>query len=162
MNEDIKANTVLLIDQNGEKRGEVPIERALSMVRELGLDLVEVSPNARPPVCKILDFGKLKYAEQKKKAEARKKQKTVDVKEIKIRPNIDKHDYDVKIKAMNRFFENGDKVKITIRFKGREMAHKERGMDLMNDLKASFEEITKLEYGPRFEGRQIVMILAPK
>ena len=122
---------------------------------------MEIAPNADPPVCKILDHGKFKYQAQKKAAEARKKQKTVDVKEIKMRPNIDTHDYEVKMKAVRRFFEEGDKVKVTLRFRGREMAHQELGMDLLQRVKADTEEIAKVEAEPRLEGRQMVMVLAP-
>jgi len=127
-----------------------------------GLDLVEISPDAKPPVAKILDYGKFKYQEQKKAAEARKKQKTVEVKEVKMRPNIDSHDYDVKMKAMNRFFDEGDKVKVTLRFRGREMAHQQLGRDLLMKVKGDTEEIAKVESEPRLEGRQMVMVLAPK
>jgi translation initiation factor IF-3 len=153
---------VLLIDETGEKQGEMPIEAALEAASEAGLDLVEVSPNANPPVCKIVDYGKLKYQEQKKKAEAKKKQKTQDVKEIKMRPNIDIHDYQVKTKAMTRFFEEGDKVKVTLRFRGREMAHQDRGMDVMKRVKADFEELAKIEMEPKLEGRQMIMVMAPR
>lgn len=140
----------------------MPVEAALEAAQEAGLDLVEVSPNANPPVCKIVDYGKLKYQEQKKKAEARKKQKTQDVKEIKLRPNIDVHDYQVKTKAMTRFFEDGDKVKVTLRFRGREMAHQDRGMDVMNRVKADFGELAKVEMEPKLEGRQMVMVMSPR
>jgi len=140
----------------------VPIEAALDAAQEAGLDLVEVSPNASPPVCKIIDYGKLKYQEQKKKAEARKKQKTQDVKEIKMRPNIDIHDYQVKARAMTRFFEDGDKVKVTLRFRGREMAHQDRGMDVMNRVREDFAELAKVEFEPKLEGRQMIMIMAPR
>mgnify|MGYP003139394961 CR=1 FL=1 len=133
----------------------------MAIAEESGLDLVEVSPNADPPVCKILDFGKFKYQSQKKAAEARKKQKTVEVKEIKMRPNIDTHDYDVKMRAMRRFFDEGDKVKVTLRFRGREMAHQEIGMDLLRKVKSETEEYAKVESEPRLEGRQMVMVLAP-
>ena len=153
---------MLLIDENGEKQGEMPTEAALEAAEEVGLDLVEVSPNADPPVCKIIDYGKLKYQEQKKKAEARKKQKTVDIKEIKMRPNIDVHDYQVKTKAMHRFFEDGDKVKVTLRFRGREMAHQDRGMDIMNRVKADFSDVAKVEFEPKLEGRLMVMVMAPR
>jgi translation initiation factor IF-3 len=140
----------------------MPVEAALEAAQEAGLDLVEVSPNANPPVCKIIDYGKLKYQEQKKKAEAKKKQKTQDVKEIKMRPNIDIHDYQVKTKAMTRFFEEGDKVKVTLRFRGREMAHQDRGMDVMNRVKADFESLAKVELEPKLEGRQMIMVMAPR
>ena len=129
---------------------------------EAGLDLVEISPDAEPPVAKILDFGKFKYQEQKKAAEARKNQKIVEIKEIKMRPSIDDHDYDVKMRAIKRFFEEGDKVKVTLRFRGREMAHQEIGFELLKRVKADFEGLAKVESEPRFEGRQVVMILAPR
>ena len=129
---------------------------------EIGLDLVEISPDAQPPVCKIMDYGKFKFQEQKKQAEARKRQKVVELKEIKMRPGIDDHDYDVKMRSMKRFFEEGDKVKVTLRFRGREMAHTELGMDVLKRVKADTETIAKVEYDARFEGRQMIMILAPK
>ena len=162
INEEIRVPRVLLIDEHGEKQGEMPTAAALEAAQEAGLDLVEVSPTAQPPVCKILDYGKFKFQEQKKKNEARKRQKVVEVKEIKLRPNIDDHDYDVKAKAMHRFFEEGDKVKVTLRFRGRELAHPELGMKLLQKVKADFEEISKVEYEPRMECRQIIMILAPR
>ena len=162
INQDIKVPRVLLIDQNGEKQGIMPTSAALEAAEEAGLDLVEVSPTADPPVCKILDYGKYRFQEQKKKAEARKKQKVVEIKEIKLRPNIDIHDYEVKAKAMHRFFEEGDKVKVTLRFRGREMAHPELGMKLLNKVKADFEPTTRVEYEPKMEGKQMIMILAPK
>jgi translation initiation factor IF-3 len=127
-----------------------------------GLDLVEISPDAEPPVCKILDYGKFKYQEQKKAAEARKNQKIVEIKEIKMRPSIDDHDYDVKMKAIKRFFDEGDKVKVTLRFRGREMAHQELGYQLLQKVKGELIEISKVESEPRLEGRQMVMVLAPK
>ncbi len=135
---------------------------ALERAVQAGLDLVEISPDAEPPVCKILDFGKFKYQEQKKAAEARKNQKIVEIKEIKMRPSIDDHDYDVKMKAIRRFFEEGDKVKVTLRFRGREMAHQQLGMAVLQRVKADTEQISKVESEPRFEGRQMVMVLAPK
>lgn len=162
MNREIRVPRVLLIDAEGEKQGEVPIDTAIQMAEEAGLDLVEVAPGANPPVCKILDYGKLKYQEQKRKAEAKKKQKTQDVKEIKMRPNIDQHDYDVKTKAMHRFFEDGDKVKVTLRFRGREMAHQDRGMDVMNRVKEDFAAVAKVEFEPKLENRQMVMVMAPR
>nr|WP_258571115.1 translation initiation factor IF-3 [Flavimaribacter sediminis] len=161
-NDDIRAPRVQLIDSEGNNRGEVDIEEARSAATESGLDLVEISPNATPPVCKILDLGKLKYQNQKKAAEARKKQKTVEVKEIKMRPNIDTHDYDVKMKAMNRFFESGDKVKVTLRFRGREMAHQQLGMQLLQKVKDDTIDIAKVEAEPKLEGRQMMMVLAPR
>ena len=142
--------------------GTVDTDSALAMAEEEGLDLVEVSPNADPPVCKILDYGKLKYQEQKKASEARKRQKTVDVKEIKMRPNIDTHDYDVKMRNVVKFLEGGDKVKVTMRFGGREMAHQELGMDVLNRVRDDVEELSKVEAVPKMEGRQMIMVLAPK
>ena len=151
-----------LIDAEGKNVGVVPIRQAMMMAEEASLDLVEISPDARPPVCKILDYGKFKFQEQKKAAEARKKQKVIEIKEIKMRPMIDDHDYDVKLRAIKRFFEEGDKVKITLRFRGREMAHQELGQQLLNRVKGDTAEIAKVESEPRFEGRQIVMVLAPR
>lgn len=153
---------MLLIDDQGNKRGETPLEVALAAADDAGLDLVEVAPNSDPPVCKILDYGKLKYQAQKKRVESRKNQKTVTVKEIKMRPNIDVHDYEVKIRAMKRFFENGDKVKVTIRFRGREMAHMDRGTDLLERVKTDFEDSTKIEFDPKVEGRLMTMVMAPR
>jgi translation initiation factor IF-3 len=162
MNEDIRVPRVLLIDQNGEKQGVMPTSSALEAAQEAGLDLVEIVPNADPPVCKILDYGKFRFQEQKKKNEARKRQKVVELKEIKLRPNIDIHDYDVKARAMHRFFEEGDKVKVTMRFRGREMAHPELGMKLLNKVRDDFDPVAKVENEPRMEGRQMIMILAPR
>ncbi|MDI1363760.1 MAG: translation initiation factor IF-3 [bacterium] len=162
INDEIRVPRVLLIDQNGEKQGEMPTASAMEAAEEAGLDLVEIVPNANPPVCKILDYGKFKFQEQKKKNEARKRQKIVELKEIKLRPNIDIHDYEVKVKAMHRFFEEGDKVKVTLRFRGREMAHPELGMKLLIKVKTDFDEVAKVEYEPRMEGRQMIMILAPR
>ena len=153
---------VQLIDAEGENRGSVSIQEALAIAEEAGLDLVEIVPNAEPPVCKVVDLGKLKYQGQKKAAEARKKQKTVEIKEIKMRPNIDTHDYDVKMKAIKRFFDDGDKVKVTLRFRGREMAHQELGMKLLDQVKGDTVEIAKVESEPRLEGRQMTMVLAPR
>ncbi|MEN3150407.1 translation initiation factor IF-3 [Neorhizobium sp. IRAMC:178] len=161
-NREIRIPKVQLIDAEGLNLGIVPTEQALKMAEDAGLDLVEISPNTEPPVCKILDLGKLKYANQKKAAEARKKQKIVEIKEIKMRPNIDTHDYDVKMKAMNRFFEEGDKVKVTLKFRGREMAHQELGMRLLLQVKDDTTEIAKVEAEPKLEGRQMMMVLAPK
>lgn len=129
---------------------------------DAGLDLVEISPNAAPPVCKILDYGRFKYEDQKKKAEARKKQKVIEVKEIKMRPNIDQHDYDVKMRAVVRFLEDGDKVKVTLRFRGREMAHQDLGLKVLIRVRDQLDEIAKVEQFPRLEGRQMIMILAPR
>jgi translation initiation factor IF-3 len=140
----------------------MPIDAALDAAREAGLDLVEVAPDADPPVVKIADYGKQRFQEQKKKAEARKKQKSADLKEIKMRPNIDKHDYEVKAKAIRRFFEEGDKVKITMRFRGREMAHQHLGMDLLAKVRDDFATAAKVEQEPKLEGRQMVMVLSPR
>ena len=162
-NRDIRGvREVQLIDDAGQNRGVMPFFDALKVAEDAGLDLVEISPNATPPVCKILDYGKFRFLEQKKAAEARKKQKTVEVKEIKLRPGIDKHDYDVKMRSVRRFFEEGDKVKLTMRFRGREMAHTELGMRLLEKVKAETAEVAKVESEPQMEGRQMVMILAPR
>ena len=135
---------------------------AVKMAVEAGMDLVEISPNTSPPVCKIMDYGKFKYSAQKKAAEARKKQKVVEIKEIKLRPMIDDHDYNVKMRSIERFFEEGDKVKVTLRFRGREMAHQELGYKLLDRVKGDTLKIAKVEQEPRFEGRQVVMVLAPR
>jgi translation initiation factor IF-3 len=162
-NRDIRGvREVQLIDDTGQNRGVVPFFDALKVAEDAGLDLVEISPNATPPVCKILDYGKFRFLEQKKAAEARKKQKTVEVKEIKLRPGIDDHDYDVKMKAMKGFFEEGNKVKITLRFRGREMAHQSLGLKVLDRVKADVGDIAKVEMEPNFEGRQVVMVLAPR
>ena len=162
INDAIRAREVRLIDENGENAGVVSRFDAQKRAEEVGLDLVEISPDAEPPVCKILDYGKFKYQEQKKAAEARKTQKIVEVKEIKMRPSIDDHDYDTKLKSMRRFFEDGDKVKVTLRFRGREMAHMQLGMQVLQRVKAELADAVKVESEPRLEGRQMVMILAPK
>ena len=142
--------------------GVVPREEALARAEESGMDLVQVAGNADPPVCKILDYGKLKYETQKKKNEARKKQKTIDVKEIKLRPNIETHDYDVKMRSMRRFLDEGDKVKVTMRFRGREMAHQDLGLKVLDRVRDDLEEIAKVEQFPKMEGRQMIMVVAPK
>ena len=142
--------------------GVLPVQDALERAKESGLDLVEVSPNAAPPVCKILDYGKFKYEEQKRANQARKKQKTFDVKEIKMRPGIDAHDYDVKMRAIAKFLSTGDKVKVTMRFRGREMAHHEIGMGVLMKVKGDLDEIAKVEQMPRLEGRQMTMVVAPR
>ncbi|HHL43428.1 MAG TPA: translation initiation factor IF-3 [Hellea balneolensis] len=162
INDDITSPKVLLITETGEKRGVVSLEDALETARRAGLDLVEVAPNPDMPVCKILDYGKMRFEAQKKKAANKKRQKTQDIKEIKMRPNIDTHDYMVKTKAMTKFFERGDKVKVTIRFRGREMAHMDRGRDLLDRVKEDFEEIAKIEFEPKTEGRLMTMVMAPK
>lgn len=162
INEAIRAKEVRLITETGENIGVVSQVDALARATAAGLDLVEVSPDAQPPVCKILDYGKFKYQEQKKAAEARKNQKIVEVKEIKMRPTIDDHDYDVKMRSIKRFFDEGDKVKVTLRFRGREMAHQQLGMQLLQRVKAELQELSKVESEPRLEGRQMVMVLAPR
>ncbi|WP_215905864.1 translation initiation factor IF-3 [Hartmannibacter diazotrophicus] len=162
VNREIRIPEVQLIGEEGENLGVIPTQEALAMAAEAGLDLVEISPNAQPPVCKILDFGRYKFLSQKKAAEARKKQKVVEIKEIKMRPNIDDHDYGVKMKAMERFFEEGDKVKVTLRFRGREMAHQDLGYKLLMKVKEETGEIAKVETEPRLEGRQMVMMLSPR
>src|SRR5437660_568626 len=162
INEMITATELLVIDDDGGKRGVMSKFDALKMAEAEGLDLVEVAPLAKPPVVKLMDFGKYKYQEQKKAAEARKNQKIIEIKEIKMRPMIDDHDYDVKMRAMQRFFEEGDKVKITLRYRGREMAHQEIGTKLLDKVKADVAEFAKVEQDARFEGRQVVMVLAPR
>lgn len=162
MNREIDHPSVRLIAPDGEMLGVVSIREALYAAEEAGLDLVELSPNADPPVCKILDFGKYKYESQKKKNEARKKQKTVDVKEIKLRPNIDDNDYQVKLRNARRFLDDGDKVKVTLRFRGREMAHQDLGMNVLVRVRDELEELSKVEQMPKMEGRQMVMVLSPK
>jgi translation initiation factor IF-3 len=162
VNEEIMSRTILLIGGDGHKFGEIGIDEARAIAEEQGFDLVEVSPEARPPVVKLMDFGKFKYEQQKKAAEARKKQKVIEIKEIKMRPTIDDHDYDVKLKAMKRFFEEGDKVKVTLRFRGREMAHQNIGMDLLNRIQKDADPFAKIEQYPKIEGRQMMMVLAPR
>ncbi|MEE8271220.1 MAG: translation initiation factor IF-3 [Alphaproteobacteria bacterium] len=162
MNQDIAVRSVRLVDAEGEMIGVVPIQDALRSAEDVGLDLVEISPNADPPVCKILDYGKFKYEAQKKKNEARKKQRVIDVKEIKLRPNIDVHDYDVKMRNARRFIGDGDKVKVTLRFRGREMAHQELGMNVLDRVREELDELAKVEQVPKMEGRQMVMVLAPR
>lgn len=162
-NRDIRGvREVQLIDEEGQNKGVVSFFDALRLAEEAGLDLVEIAPNSAPPVCKLLDYGKFKFLEQKKAAEARKRQKTVEVKEVKLRPGIDDNDYNVKMKAMQRFFEEGDKVKVTLRFRGREMAHQDLGYKLMIRVKGDTTEIAKVESEPQLEGRQMIMILAPR
>ena len=162
INEGIDIPKIQLIDATGNNVGVVATSEALARAVEAGLDLVEIAPNSEPPVCKILDYGKYKYQAQKKAAEARKKQRTVEIKEIKMRPNIDIHDYDVKMRSIRRFFEEGDKVKVTLRFRGREMAHMELGTKLLERVKQDTLAIAKVEFEPRLEGRQMVMVLSPR
>jgi translation initiation factor IF-3 len=156
------SRTILLIGDDGHKFGEIGIDEARAIAEEQGFDLVEVSPEAKPPVVKLMDYGKFKYEQQKKAAEARKKQKVIEIKEIKMRPTIDDHDYDVKMRAMKRFFDEGDKVKVTLRFRGREMAHQNIGMDLLGRIQKDTEPMAKIEQYPKIEGRQMMMVLAPR
>ena len=153
---------VRLVNERGDMVGVIGRNEALNMAANAGLDLVEIAPNADPPVCKILDYGKFKYEEQKKKNEARKKQKIIEVKEIKLRPSIDDHDYEVKMRSMNKFIEEGDKVKVTMRFRGRELAHQELGMNVLMRVKDDLDGIAKVEQMPRMEGRQMIMVMAPR
>src|SRR5437879_11543210 len=162
INEEISARRRRLVDERGGMVGGCGRNEALAMAADAGLDLVEIAPGADPPVCKILDFGKFKYEEQKKKNEARKKQKIIEVKEIKLRPSIDDHDYQVKMRSMNKFIEEGDKVKVTMRFRGRELAHQELGMDVLMRVRGDLDEIAKVEQMPRMEGRQMTMVMSPK
>ncbi|MEJ0040974.1 MAG: translation initiation factor IF-3 [Rhizomicrobium sp.] len=162
MNEEIFSRTILLIGDDGHKYGEIGLDEGRAIAEEKGFDLVEVSPEAKPPVVKLMDYGKFKYEQQKKAAEARKKQKVIEIKEIKMRPTIDDHDYDTKMKQMRRFFDEGDKVKVTLRFRGREMAHQNLGMDLLNRVHKDVEPIAKMEQWPKMEGRQMMMVLAPR
>jgi translation initiation factor IF-3 len=162
VNREINVRSVRLVDAAGEMVGVVSIRDALIAAEEAGLDLVEVSPNADPPVCKILDYGKFKYEAQKRANEARKKQKIIEVKEIKMRPNIDDNDYDVKMRSARRFLEEGDKVKVTMRFRGREMAHQDLGMNVLIKVRDDLVELAKVEQMPKLEGRQMIMVLAPK
>jgi translation initiation factor IF-3 len=161
VNEQIRTPKIRLIDENGEMVGVVTVPEGLRRAEAAGLDLVEVSPNAEPPVCKILNYGKYKYEMQKKASEARKKQKVIEIKEIKIRPGIEPHDYDVKLKAAKRFLEDEDKVKVTLRLRGREMAHIDLAMQVLNRLKADLAEFAKVEQEPKMEGKQAIMMLVP-
>ena len=161
INERIRGSEIRLIGVDGENVGVVTPERALMMAEEAGLDLVEISPNAVPPVCKIMDFGKFKYETQKKEAEARKNQKVIEIKEVKFRPNTDTHDYEVKMRSVFKFLDEGDKVKITLRFRGREMAHQDLGRILLERVAEDVKEVGKIESIPRLEGRQMVMMIGP-
>ena len=158
----IQSDKVRVIDENGENLGVMFTNEAIEQANEIGLNLVEVSPNADPPVCKFLDVGKYRYEAQKKANAARKTQKTQQIKEIKMRPNIDDHDYDVKMRSVKKFIEDGDKVKMTLRFRGREMAHQELGMDVLKRVQEDMAETAKVEAYPRLEGRQMLMVLSPK
>ncbi len=161
MNDRIRSPEIRLIGADGENVGVVSPARGMDLADEAGLDLVEISPNATPPVCKIMDFGKFKYEQQKRESEARKKQKVIEVKEVKFRPNTDTHDYDVKMRNVFKFLENGDKVKVTLRFRGREMAHQELGRDLLHRVADDIAEIGKVDNMPKMEGRQMIMIISP-
>lgn len=162
VNDRIRATEIRLIGADGENVGVVTPARAMEMAEVAGLDLVEISPTAVPPVCKIMDFGKFKYETQKREAEARKKQKIIEIKEIKFRPGTDTHDYDVKMRSVLKFLEEGDKVKVTLRFRGREMAHQELGMELLNRVASDVSQLGKVENMPRLEGRQMVMMIGPR
>ena len=162
VNEEIRAPQVRLIDQDGEMQGVMTARDAMLRAQQIGMDLLEISPNASPPVVKILDFGKYKYEQQKKKNEAKKKQRVIEIKEIKVRPNIDENDYQVKLRAMRSFIEEGDKVKVTLRFRGREMAHQEIGVRVLERIKNEMDPLSKVEQMPRMENRQMVMVLTPR
>ena len=162
MNDDILNEEVRCIAPDGEQLGVMKTEDAIAEADSHGLDLVEVSPNADPPVCKILDYGKFKFEAQKKRNEAKKKQKVIEVKEIKLRPNIDEHDYQVKMRSVQKFLDEGDKVKVTLRFRGREMAHQELGVNVLNRVREDTDEVAKIEAFPKLEGRQMIMVIAPK
>lgn len=162
INEEIIAKTVFLVGDDGHKYGEIGLDEALALGEEQGFDVVEISPDNKPPVAKLMDYGKYKYEQQKKANEARKKQRVIEIKEIKMRPTIDDHDYEVKMKAMRRFFDEGDKVKVTLRFRGREMAHQHLGMNLLIRVQKDTEEFAKTEQTPKMEGRQMMMVLAPR
>lgn len=162
VNEEIRVPQVRLIDEEGEMQGVMSARDALHRAFSVGLDLLEISPNADPPVVKILDYGKFKYEQQKKKNEARKKQKVIEIKEVKVRPNIDENDYQVKLRAMRSFIEEGDKVKVTLRFRGREMAHQDLGVKVLERIRTDMDERTKVEQMPRMENRQMIMVLSPR
>jgi translation initiation factor IF-3 len=162
VNYEINVPQVRLVGVDGEMIGIVSTREAMAAAEDSGFDLVEISPNADPPVCKLLDFGKFKYEQQKKKNEARKKQKIIEVKEIKLRPNIDDHDYDVKMRAATGFLDEGDKVKVTMRFRGREMMHQDLGMNVLMRVKDQLDPLAKVEQTPQLEGRQMTMVLAPR
>lgn len=161
VNDKIRASEIRLIGADGDNIGVVHPAKAMQLADEAGLDLVEISPNANPPVCKIMDFGKFKYEQQKRESEARKKQKIIEVKEVKFRPNTDTHDYDVKMRNVFKFLENGDKVKITLRFRGREMAHQNLGRQLLERVAGDIAEVGKVENMPKMEGRQMIMMIGP-
>ena len=162
VNEEIRVPNVRLIDEEGEMQGVMTTRDAMQRAFSVGLDLLEISPNAEPPVVKILDYGKFKYEQQKKKNEARKKQKVIEIKEVKVRPNIDENDYQVKMRAMRSFIEEGDKVKVTLRFRGREMAHQDLGVKVLERIRGDMDERAKVEQMPRMENRQMIMVLSPR
>ena len=162
VNEEIRSPQVRLIDENGEMAGVMTAREAQQRAYAAGLDLLEISPNAEPPVVKILDYGKFKYEQQKKRNEAKKKQKVIEIKEIKVRPNIDENDYQVKMRAMKSFIEEGDKVKVTLRFRGREMAHQDIGVKVLERIRTEIDPTSKVEQMPRMENRQMVMVLSPR
>ncbi len=162
VNEEIRVPSVRLIDEEGEMQGVMTTRDAMQRAFSVGLDLLEISPNAEPPVVKILDYGKFKYEQQKKKNEARKKQKVIEIKEVKVRPNIDENDYQVKMRAMKSFIEEGDKVKVTLRFRGREMAHQDLGVKVLERIRGDMDERAKVEQMPRMENRQMIMVLSPR
>ncbi|TAH42713.1 MAG: translation initiation factor IF-3 [Betaproteobacteria bacterium] len=162
VNGEINAPEIRLVGEEGEQLGIVSVNTALNMAEEAGLDLVEIAPMAKPPVCKLMDFGKFKYQEQKKAHEARLKQKQVQVKEVKLRPGTDENDYQIKLRNLKRFLEDGDKCKVTLRFRGREMAHQEFGLRQLERVKADLEELGQVEQMPKMEGRQMIMVIAPK
>jgi translation initiation factor IF-3 len=162
VNEEIKAVSVRLIDETGEMQGVMTVREAVQRAQSVGMDLLEISPNADPPVVKILDFGKFKYEQQKKKNEARKRQRVIEIKEVKVRPNIDENDYQVKLRAMRMFIEEGDKVKVTLRFRGREMAHQDIGIKVLERIRGDMDADTKVEQMPKMENRQMVMVLSPR
>ena len=162
MNDQIDADSVRVIDADGENVGVISVQEGIDIAVDAGLDLVEVSPHASPPVCKVLDYGKYKYQAQKKANEARKKQKVIEIKEIKMRPGIDEHDYQVKMRSVRKFLEHGDKVKMTIRFRGREMAHQDLGMKVLDRVREDVDELAKVEQFPKTEGRMMTMVIAPR
>lgn len=162
VNEEIRVPQVRLIDEEGEMLGIMSTRDALARAYSVGLDLLEISPNAEPPVAKVLDYGKFKYEQQKKRNEARKKQKVIEIKEVKVRPNIDENDYQVKMRAMKTFIGEGDKVKVTLRFRGREMAHQDLGVKVLERIRAEMDEVAKVEHMPKLENRQMIMVLAPR
>jgi translation initiation factor IF-3 len=161
VNEKISSPKVRLIDENGEMVGVLTQKEALERAYKAGLDLVEVSPNADPPVCKILDYGKYKFEEQKRRAEIRKKQKIIEIKEIQLRPGIDTHDFDVKMRSARKFIEEGDKLKVTLRFRGRELSHQQLGVDVLDRVKATLQDIAKVEQYPKLEGKRMIMVMGP-